>query len=184
MILDTGATASIVGLGTWVSIGKPQLNQTKRTMSDTSNSSLDLKGEFIAEVKYNGRPFQLTLLVSNKFQIKNIIGTDWFPSLDFDFNAVFDNIQFPAPTAVVIDVLPKIKAFKAISFDFDTASSSAVVPKMTGDIQTATDNRSMANKKPKNLMKTVSEHQVINPTITNTKRKPLPVFNKKVNQRK
>nr|CAH0113360.1 unnamed protein product [Daphnia galeata] len=76
MILDTGATASIIGLGTWVSIGKPQLNQTKRTMSDTSNSSLDLKGEFIAQVKYNGRPFQLILLVSNKFQIKNIIDCD------------------------------------------------------------------------------------------------------------
>jgi hypothetical protein len=148
MILDTGATASIIGLGTWVSIGKPQLNQTKRTMSDTSNSSLDLKGEFIAQVKYNGRPFQLILLVSNKFQIKNIIGTNWFTSMDFDFNAVFDNIQFPAPTATVIEISPKVKAFEAITFDSDT-SSSALLPKVTGDIQTTEDELPRLNKKRK-----------------------------------
>jgi predicted aspartyl protease len=148
MILDTGATAFIIGLGTWVSIGKPQLNQTKRTMSDTSNSSLDLKGEFIAQVKYNGRPFQLILLVSNKFQIKNIIGTNWFTSMDFDFNAVFDNIQFPAPTATVIEVSPEVKAFEAITFDSDT-SSSALLPKVTGDIQKTDDDLPRLNKKRK-----------------------------------
>jgi predicted aspartyl protease len=148
MILDTGATAFIIGLGTWVSIGKPQLNQTKRTMSDTSNSSLDLKGEFTAQVKYNGRPFQLILLVSNKFQIKNIIGTNWFASMDFDFNAVFDNIQFPAPTTTVIEVSPKVKAFEAITFDSDT-SSSAVLPKVTGDIQKTDDELPRLNKKRK-----------------------------------
>jgi predicted aspartyl protease len=148
MILDTGATAFIIGLGTWVSIGKPQLNQTKRTMSDTSNSSLDLKGEFTAQVKYNGRPFQLILLVSNKFQIKNIIGTNWFTSMDFDFNAVFDNIQFPAPTTTVIEVSPKVKAFEAITFDSDT-SSSALLPKVTGDIQKTDDDLPRLNKKRK-----------------------------------
>ena len=184
MTLDTGATVSVIGLGCWEMLGKSKLESTTRTISDTSNSRLDLKGEFSVSTNYNDRQFELSLLVSNSYEMKNILRTNSFPLFAFYFNAIFDKIQFPAPTAVVIDVLPKIKAFKAISFDFDTASSSAVLPKMTGDIQTATDNRSMANKKPKNLMKTVSEHQVINPTITNTKRKPLPVFNKKVNQRK
>ena len=70
MILDTGATASIIGLGTWVSMGKPQLNQTKRTMSDTSNSSLDLKGEFIAQVKYNGVRFSLSYWYLISFRLR------------------------------------------------------------------------------------------------------------------
>jgi len=184
MILDTGATASIIGIGTWELLGKPQLDLTTRTISDTSNSRLDLKGEFSVSVNYNDRQFELTLLVSNSYEMKNILGTNSFPLFDFDFNAIFDKIQFPAPTAIVIDVLPKIKDFKAISFDFDTTTSSAVLPKMTGDIQTATDDRSRAKKMRKNLMETVSELQVINPTITNTKRKSPPVFNKKVKQRK
>jgi hypothetical protein len=164
MILDTGATVSIIGLGTWVSIGEPQLNQTTRTIRDTSNNSLDLKGEFIAEVQYNGRPFQLTLLVSNKFQIKNIIGTDWFPSLDFDFNAVFDNIQFPVPTAVVIEVSTKIKAFKAISFDTDTSNcevtdDTKVRSKTTNQItqvtlpNTATKRKYQSQNVPQSKMK-------------------------------
>ena len=88
---------------------------------------------------------------SNKFQIKNVIETEWFPSLDFDFNAGFDNIQFKnysAPNAVVIEISPKVKAFEAITFDFDT-SKSAVLPKGTGHIQTTEDEISRVNKKRK-----------------------------------
>jgi hypothetical protein len=122
MIFDTGATASIIGLGTWELLGKPKLDSTTRQISDTSNSRLDLKGECSVSVKFNDRQFELTLLVSNSYEMKNILGTNSFPLFAFDFNAIFDKIQFPAPTAMVIDVLPKIKDFKAISFDTDTSS--------------------------------------------------------------
>ncbi len=81
--------------------------------------------------------------------MKNILGTNSFHVFTFDFNAIFDKIQFPAPTAVVIDVTePKVKAFEAITFDSET-SSSAVLPKVTGDIQTTDDELPRLNKKRK-----------------------------------
>ena len=60
--------------------------------------------------------------MSNSYEMKNILGKNSFPLFAFDFNAIFDNIQFPAPTEVVIEVSTKIKAFKAISFDTDTSN--------------------------------------------------------------
>ena len=103
-------------------LGKPKLESTTRIISDTSNSRLDLKGEFSVSVNYNDRQFELTLLVSNSYEMKNILGTNSFPLFVFDFNAIFDKIQFPAPTTVVIEVSTKIKAFKAISFDTDKSN--------------------------------------------------------------
>ena len=103
-------------------LGKPKLESTTRIISDTSNSRLDLKGEFSVSVNYNDRQFELTLLVSNSYEMKNILGTNSFPLFAFDFNVIFDKIQFPAPTEVVIEVSTKIKAFKAISFDTDTSN--------------------------------------------------------------
>ena len=122
MTLDTGATVSVIGLGCWEMLGKPKLESTTRIISDTSNSRLDLKGEFSVSVNYNDRQFELTLLVSNSYEMKNILGTNSFPLFAFDFNVIFDKIQFPAPTEVVIEVSTKIKAFKAISFDTDTSN--------------------------------------------------------------
>ena len=68
--------ASIIGLGTWVSLqGKTSAEpQTTRTITYNS-SSHDLKREFIDQVKYNnGRPDQQAIGFYNKFQIKNVIG--------------------------------------------------------------------------------------------------------------
>jgi hypothetical protein len=95
MILDTGATASIIGLRTWELLGKPQLESTTRTISDTSNSRLDLKGELSVSVNYNDRQFELTLLVSNSYEMKNILGTNSFPLFAFDFNVIFEKNPVP-----------------------------------------------------------------------------------------
>jgi hypothetical protein len=153
MTLDTGATVSVIGLGCWEMLGKPKLESTNRTISDTSNSRLDLKGEFSVSVNYNDRQFELTLLVSNSNEMKNILGTNSFPLFAFDFNAIFDKIQFPEPTEVVIDVSPKIKAFKAISFD--TVNSNCEV----------TDDNKVRSKATNQIT------QVTHLPITATKRK-------------
>ena len=108
-----------------------------------------MKSKFSVSVNYNDRQFELTLLVSNSYEMKNILGTNSFHVFTFDFNAIFDKIQFPAPTAVMTDVTePKVKAFEAITFDSDT-SSSALLPKVTGDIQKADDELPRLNKKRK-----------------------------------
>ena len=69
-------------------LGKPKLDSTTGMISDTSNSSLDLKGKFSVSVNFTDRQFELILLVSNSYEMKNILGTNSFPLLAFDFNAV------------------------------------------------------------------------------------------------
>ena len=54
-------------------LGKPKLDSTTGMISDTSNSSLDLKGKFSVSVNFTDRQFELILLVSNSFEMKNIL---------------------------------------------------------------------------------------------------------------
>jgi hypothetical protein len=53
-------------------LGKPKLNSTGM-ISDASNSSLDLKGKFSVSVNFTDRRFELILLVSNSYEMKNIL---------------------------------------------------------------------------------------------------------------
>ena len=126
-----------------------------------------MKSKFSVSVNYNDRQFELTLLVSNSYEIKNILGTNSFPLFAFDFNVIFEKIQFPAPTAVVVDVSPKIKAFKAISFDTDTSScevtdDTKVRSKTTNQItqvtlpNTATKRKYQSQNVPQSKMKVSS----------------------------
>ena len=54
-------------------LGKPKLDSTTGMISDTSNSSLDLKGKFSVSVNFTDRQFELILLVSNSYEMKNIL---------------------------------------------------------------------------------------------------------------
>ena len=72
-------------------LGKPKLDSTTGMISDTSNSSLDLKGKFSVSVNFTDRQFELILLVSNSYEMKNILkGQIRFHCSALDFNAVFD----------------------------------------------------------------------------------------------
>jgi hypothetical protein len=72
-------------------LGKPKLDSTTGMISDTSNSSLDLKGKFSVSVNFTDRQFELILLVSNSYKMKNILkGQIRFHCSTLDFNAVFD----------------------------------------------------------------------------------------------
>ena len=66
-------------------LGKSKLNSTTGMISDASNSSLDLKGKFSVSVNFTDRQFELILLVSNSFEMKNIlkgqIRFHWSPSI-------------------------------------------------------------------------------------------------------
>lgn len=44
MMLDTGATSSIIGQAHWIQLGSPPLDPTSRIMRDTSNNIVDLMG--------------------------------------------------------------------------------------------------------------------------------------------
>jgi hypothetical protein len=71
-------------------LGKSKLNSTTGMISDASNSSLDLKGKFSVSVNFTDRQFELILLVSNSYEMKNILkGKIRFHCSAFDVNAVW-----------------------------------------------------------------------------------------------
>jgi predicted aspartyl protease len=97
MILDTGATCSIAGLAKWKELGEPHINPVNRSVESTSNQFIPILGECSLNIKYNGIEAQLPLLIADNDEIPAILGTNWFDSLQLDFNSIFRGIKFHKP---------------------------------------------------------------------------------------
>jgi predicted aspartyl protease len=97
MVLDTGASVSVVGQATWEVIGKPPLTPNTGTrytpMIDAAQKAIPCKGSCKVKVNYNGREGVLPLLVRTEQNCQSIVGTDWFETLKFDFNCIFKKMN-------------------------------------------------------------------------------------------
>ena len=91
MLLDTGASHSLIGMAHWEKLGKPKckLDSDCRLMIDGSGVKMEIEGICWVKVKYLGRHKLLPLRVIKNCDLA-VIGTNWFHSLNFDFNSIFD----------------------------------------------------------------------------------------------
>jgi predicted aspartyl protease len=94
MVLDTGASVSLVSQSTWEELGKPPLMSNKIPMIDANEKEIPDQGECQVKVKYNGREGVLPLVITTNVGGLSILGTDWFQTLQFNFNSIFKNINF------------------------------------------------------------------------------------------
>jgi hypothetical protein len=78
MKLDTGATCSMAGLAKWKELGEPKLTTVKRTRV----------------TKYNGVTAKLPLLIADTNNCQAVLGTNWYDSLNIDFNTIFQSLKF------------------------------------------------------------------------------------------
>jgi len=89
MVFDSGSTVSAIGINEWELMGSPALSPCKIKILDTANKPLSILGQFLVNVGYEGRYYpQLPLCVVNK-PSKNVVGTNWYHAIDFDFNTIF-----------------------------------------------------------------------------------------------
>jgi hypothetical protein len=109
MILDTGATVSVISQATWKMLGKPPLRPAPREMFDANQKVIPSIGICMVTVKYNGREGFLPLFV-RRDDYKSIVGTNWFATMQFDFNSIFENINLipPRTTPIIHDPKPQI----------------------------------------------------------------------------
>jgi len=89
MTIDSGIHNSIVSNVVWRRLGEPRLELVTFTMQASSGAQLKLKGQFMADVNYAGRVYQLPLIVSERPDIGNLLGRRWFPALHLDWNMIF-----------------------------------------------------------------------------------------------
>jgi hypothetical protein len=95
MKLDTGATSSMAGLAKWKELGEPKLTTVKRTrVTSTSNQPVPLLGMCSLNITYNGVTAKLPLLIADTNNCQAVLGTNWFDSLDIDFNTIFQSLKF------------------------------------------------------------------------------------------
>jgi len=94
MSLDTGNVASRISLAEWERIGKPPLHQTPNVF-DFTDTWVIIEGECNVQVEYNGQSAFLPVAVMSE-GCESSIGVDWFNLIQFDFNTIFDNIEFRA----------------------------------------------------------------------------------------
>jgi len=107
MMLDTGATVSVVSQKTWKKLGKPPLYHTTIPMIDATQKLIPIIGISMVEVDYNGRQGSLPVFVTAD-DCLSILGTEWFGTMQFDFNSIFENINFRPPRETPIP-FPKTK---------------------------------------------------------------------------
>ena len=90
MMLDTGASVSLIGIAQWEKLGKPKLKPDKlHYLTDNGDNKIDIAGKCWVKVKYLGRHRLLPLRVINRNCDSAVVGTNWFHSLEFDFNSIF-----------------------------------------------------------------------------------------------
>lgn len=97
MVLDTGAMDSIAGLYKWKELGKPPINPVNILVHSTSDEPIPILGECVLKINYNGTEAQLPLLIAESYVLPAIMGTNWFDSLQPNFNSIFRGIQFDEP---------------------------------------------------------------------------------------
>ncbi len=99
MMLDTGATVSVISQATWEMLGKPPLLPAPREMIDANQKVIPSIGICMVTVKYNGREGYLPLFIRTD-DYKSIVGTSWFATMKFDFNSIFGNMKLIPPRNV------------------------------------------------------------------------------------
>jgi hypothetical protein len=98
MQFDTGATCSMAGLAKWEKLGKPKLTTyTGRRVMSTGNQPIPLLGRCLLNITYNGTKAQLPLLIADIHNFGAVLGTNWFDSLNIDFNTIFQSLKFAKP---------------------------------------------------------------------------------------
>lgn len=109
MMLDTGATVSVISQATWKMLGKPPLRPAPREMFDANQKVIPSIGICMVTVKYNGQEGFLPVFV-RRDDYKSIVGTNWFTTMQFDFNSIFEKINFipPRTTPIIHDPKPQI----------------------------------------------------------------------------
>ncbi|KAI9555472.1 hypothetical protein GHT06_017987 [Daphnia sinensis] len=93
MMLDTGATVSVISEATWVKLGKPLLEPFALPILDAAKKMVPSKGVCMVKAEYNGREGVLPLIVTTA-KCESILGTNWFKTMQFNFNSVFLNMSF------------------------------------------------------------------------------------------
>jgi hypothetical protein len=95
MKLDTGATCSMAGLAKWKELGEPKLTTVKRTrVTSTSDQPVPLLGMCSLNITYNGVTAKLPLLIADTNNCHAVLGTNWYDSLNIDFNTIFKSLKF------------------------------------------------------------------------------------------
>lgn len=93
MMLDTGATVSVISEATWAKLGKPLLKPFALPILDAAKKVVPSKGVCTVKAEYNGRAGVLPLIVTTA-KCESILGTNWFKTMQFNFNSVFLNMSF------------------------------------------------------------------------------------------
>jgi hypothetical protein len=78
-------------------------------MFDANQKVIPSIGICMVTVKYNGQEGFLPVFV-RRDDYKSIVGTNWFTTMQFDFNSIFEKINFipPRTTPIIHDPKPQI----------------------------------------------------------------------------
>lgn len=81
--LDTGSSWSLITEQTWNEIGQPVLDFCPMKLNSFTGHSIQLKGQSMLDVLWNGKHFRLIALVA-KGTTTNLLGLDWITTLRLD----------------------------------------------------------------------------------------------------
>ncbi|CAF3948225.1 unnamed protein product [Rotaria sp. Silwood2] len=90
--LDTGSPVTIINDQLWRKMGSPRLKPIKIDLNSFTGHFIHVKGEKIVNVIYDGRKFQLRLLVVEGNR-NNILGRDWIEELKLNQKTLNDIIS-------------------------------------------------------------------------------------------
>lgn len=92
--LDTGTGNSSAGRDVWEKLGKPThlAEKNKIVIFDMGNQRVSVKGICYVEVLHDNQKRVLPLLIKD-INSEILVGANWFESLRFDFNSIFNKIK-------------------------------------------------------------------------------------------
>ena len=89
MLINSGVENSMINKLDWEKLGRPKLTPTNYALMTASGTTVDLLGQFTANVIFGQQEYELPLYVTNKDDTSNVIGWRWFPILDLNWNTIF-----------------------------------------------------------------------------------------------
>ncbi|XP_036346773.1 uncharacterized protein K02A2.6-like [Rhagoletis pomonella] len=81
--VDTGASCSLIGLSTYVQLGRPPYSPTQKVLKAYGGSIIQLRGVIQVDVTHGGTTKRLPVLLVESDKATNIMGLDWFQALNF-----------------------------------------------------------------------------------------------------